>query len=67
MKMPRRKPLTRSEVVEMAERIRDLLGDPDAGLTESIRRRWEGALTALEAVLGEAPSLVGEEPERLRL
>jgi hypothetical protein len=39
------------------ERIRQLLADPDARLSGPTRARWEGALTALEAVLGEAPSL----------
>jgi hypothetical protein len=32
--------------------------DPDRGLSESERRRWEGALAALEAVLGWRSSLV---------
>ncbi len=50
--------LTLAEVGQLADHIRQLLFDPDAGLTESMRQRWEGALTALEAVLGEPPSLV---------
>jgi hypothetical protein len=54
------RPLTRAEVGELVERIRFLLADPDARLTGPSRQRWEGALTALEAVLGEAPSLVDD-------
>ena len=54
------RPLTRAEVGELTERIRQLLADPDAHLSGSTRQRWEGALTALEAVLGEAPSLVDD-------
>ena len=38
--------------------IRALLADPEADLNEPMRRRWEGALAALEAVLGEPSSLV---------
>lgn len=49
--------LTRSETAELAESIRRLLADPDAGLTDLVRRRWEGALAALEVVLGERSTL----------
>ncbi|MGO9198700.1 MAG: hypothetical protein ACLQK4_16435 [Acidimicrobiales bacterium] len=44
-----------------------MLRDPDARLSTSARLRWEGALTAIKAVLGIAPSLVTEEPERFLL
>lgn len=50
--------LTLTEVDQLADHIRKLLADPDAGLTEPMRQRWQGALTALEAVLGEPSSLV---------
>ena len=53
-----RRPLTHAQVVALADSVRALLDDPDAGLTEPMRRRWEGALTALETVLGEPSSLV---------
>ena len=42
----------------MAASIRGLLADSDADINEPLRRRWEGALVALEAVLGEKTSLV---------
>lgn len=45
-----------AEVEKLAEDVRSLLADPDAGLTEQARRRWEGALAALEVVLGERES-----------
>ncbi len=54
--------LSRKEVGEVVECIRQLLADPDARLTEPTRHRWQGALTAFEAVLGEPSSLV-EDPE----
>lgn len=50
--------MRRVEIERLAISIRVLLADPDSGLNEPIRRRWEGALAALEAVLGEEPSLV---------
>ena len=50
------RPLTRAEVGELTDCIRQLLADPDARLTEATRERWQGALTALEAVLGEPPA-----------
>jgi hypothetical protein len=49
--------LTLTEVGQLADHIRELLADPDAGLAEATRQRWQGALTALEAVLGEPSSL----------
>jgi len=54
------RPLTHAEVGDLAEHIRRLLADPDAGLTETTRQRWEGALTALETALGEPSSLIDE-------
>jgi len=51
-------PMRRGEIEGMATSIRALLADSDAGLNEPMRRRWEGALAALEAVLGEDSSLV---------
>jgi hypothetical protein len=54
-----------AEIVALAESIRGLLDDPDAGLTAMARVHWEGALAALEAVLGWRSSLVEDDP-RLR-
>lgn len=51
------KPLFRAEQEKMVQSIRLLLKDPDAHLTRDARLRWEGALTALEVVLGETPTL----------
>ena len=50
------RPLDRGEIEKLADSIRALLADPDAGLNEPLRRRWEGTLTALEVVLGERSS-----------
>jgi len=55
---PKPRPFTRAETAAFADSIRALLGDTDANLSRDARLRWEGALTALEAVLGKAPSLV---------
>jgi hypothetical protein len=52
------RPLRRSEIEDLAESIRAFLTDPDADLNEHARRRWEGALAALEVVLGQGSSLV---------
>ncbi len=52
------RPMRRTDVEELAVSIRALLADPDADINEPLRRRWEGALVALEAVLGERTSLV---------
>lgn len=60
-----RRPLTRTEIEKFAESIRVLLADPDADLNEPFRRRWEGALAALEAVLGENSTLVDNFPTEL--
>ena len=51
----------------MAENIRDLLADEDAKLSRSARLRWEGALTAVELILGAKPSLARDDLERLTL
>jgi hypothetical protein len=50
-------PLSLTQVRPLIESIRHLLDDPDAHLSRDARLRWEGALTALETVLGESPSL----------
>lgn len=50
--------MRRGEIEKLAESIRVLLADPDAGVNEPLRRRWEGALVALEMVLGQQTSLV---------
>ena len=39
-----------------------MLSDPDVSLSVVTRARWEGALAALEAVLGLRPSMVVEDP-----
>ncbi len=44
----------------MAEGVQALLADSDVGLSPDRRLRWEGALAALEAVLGQRSSLVDE-------
>ena len=51
-------PMSPDEIARLATSIRGLLDDPDGGLSEAQRRRWEGALAALEAVLGRKSSLV---------
>ena len=56
--MAKRLPIGEGE--RLAESIRALLADPDAHLTRDGRLRWEGALTAVEAVLGKCPSLLAE-------
>jgi hypothetical protein len=50
--------MPRGEIEQLAMSIRALLAQPDAGVNEPLRRRWEGALVALEVVLGEKSSLV---------
>ena len=57
------RPLARPEVSALADHIRALLADPDANLGHSARLRWEGALTAVEYVLGRTPSLVSEDQD----
>jgi hypothetical protein len=51
-------PMSRVEIQELAGSVRALLDDPEVDLNDPIRRRWEGALAALEAVLGRESSLV---------
>jgi hypothetical protein len=53
----RSRPLRRPEIEKFAESIRALLADTDANPSRDARLRWEGALTALERVLGQEPSL----------
>jgi hypothetical protein len=53
--------LSRDEVAKLADSVRRLLADPDTRLSRDARLRWEGALTALETVLGQAPTLVRED------
>ncbi len=55
---PVARPMRRGEIEQLARSIRALLADPEADLNEPMRRRWEGALAALEAVLGERSFLV---------
>jgi len=50
--------MRRSEIEALAASIKALLTDPDSGLNDPLRRRWEGALAALETVLGDESSLV---------
>ena len=53
-------PMRRADIEALAESVRALLADPDAGLNELTKRRWEGALAALEVVLGVRSSLLGD-------
>lgn len=46
-----------ADIEKLASTIRGLLLEPHAALSESLRHRWEGALVALELVLGERTSL----------
>jgi hypothetical protein len=59
--------LTRAQVADLADRITELLADPDAGLTAGGRARWEGALSALAHVLGQRDRLPVDDPDRFRL
>ena len=61
------RPLNRSQVAELADRITELLADPDIRLAPSTRTRWEGALTALAYVLGDLDRLPLEDPDRFGL
>jgi len=56
--VPVRRRMNPNEIQELASSIRALLDEPEADLNEPTRRRWEGALAALEAVLGERSTLV---------
>ena len=51
--------LTRAQIAKLADDIRGVLADPDA-LTRDARLRWEGALTALDLVLGNESTLPPE-------
>ncbi len=62
---PVSKPLTKAEITALAEEIRDLLANPDANLNSVTRTHWEGALSALETVLGLRSSLVDDDPALL--
>jgi len=57
------RPLTRPEIADLADRIAALLADPDSGLSNSARARWEGAATALAWVLGDLDRLPVVDPE----
>jgi hypothetical protein len=50
--------MSQTEIEGLASSIRALLDEPEAHLNEPTKRRWEGALAALEAVLGERSTLV---------
>jgi hypothetical protein len=50
--------MRRADIEQLAASVRSLLADPEGAINDLQRRRWEGALTALEAVLGERSSLV---------
>lgn len=60
-------PLDRSQVVDLADRIAELLADPEVHLSPSTRNRWQGALSALAYVLGDLDRLPTEDPERFDL
>ena len=58
----RARPLTRTEMTELAVRLRDLLGIVDAGeltATTGMTYRLQGAVAALDAALGRDSSLLG--------
>jgi hypothetical protein len=52
--------LTRAQIAKLADDIRGVLADPGADLTRDARLRWEGALTALDLVLGNESTLPPE-------
>jgi hypothetical protein len=57
------RPLTRAEVADLADRLRALLGQIDAGnldATRAMRYRLEGAIAALDAALGRPSTLLGD-------
>ena len=62
-----RSPLSSPEVEQLRESIRRLLDDPDANLSRDARLRWEVALTAVEAILGEPSSLVRDDRDQIGL
>lgn len=49
----------------MAQACRERLSDDD--LSPATRVRFEGALSALEALLGEPPSLLGDRADEFHL
>jgi hypothetical protein len=54
----------------MIKSIRSILAENDAGtypLSPTTRHRYEGALVALEALLGRPPSLLGDRAEEFEL
>lgn len=56
----RRRMLTRSEIVGLSEGLRTLLASVEGGdldASAALRHRIEGAITALDAVLGSRSSL----------
>jgi len=53
-------PMRRGEIEKLADSVRAVLADPDAGLNEFTRRRWEGVQAALEVVLGQQSSLLAD-------
>lgn len=58
--MPER-PLTRGEIAELTNRLQGLLAmvdEDELSTTTAMRYRLQGAVVALEAVLGRAPSLL---------
>ncbi len=59
--------MTVAKTTALAESIRAILADPDAALSPQARARWEGALTALEWVLGVPTSMPIEDPGILLL
>lgn len=60
-------PLRPRDIEHLAEAIRAVLEDENAHLSRDRRLRYEGALTALETVLGRPSSLLSDEdpPDRL--
>jgi hypothetical protein len=59
-----------STATEMVQSIRSILAENEAGtylLSPATRHRDEGALVALEALLGEPPGLLGHRADEFRL
>jgi hypothetical protein len=54
----------------MVQSMRSVLAEHHAGaypMSPGTRHRYEGALVALESLLGEPPSLLGEQTEQFTL